>query len=173
MHSYLLSFDCVAFNQFLETILSANSANPATGAQKQHKSPWLFLPAADTIFTVARRRVYLKPSEQPQPKASTSTANDDDEAEFWAASAADEEALLAIEAMEAEMNGGGPSSASKPSLKGKERAIERPPTWMPPGCKPVLEEQPKWHLLSEVLDEIENHLHFQPIDLRVSELSYH
>lgn len=32
--------------------------------------------------------------------------------------------------------------------------------WLPPGVQPVLEEQPKWHLLSDVLEEIENDLQF-------------
>lgn len=148
-------------------MLSANNTNPATGAQKQNKSPWLFLPAADTIFTIARRRVYLRESEQP--KASTSAAEDDTDAELWAASAADEEALAAAEAMEAELAGLTKGKASKDEGKGKERA--RPPTWCPPGLHPVLEEQPKWHLLGEVLDEIENDLHFSPVDMRAFALA--
>lgn len=30
--------------------------------------------------------------------------------------------------------------------------------WMPPGVEPVLEEQPKWLVLSEVLEEIEQQM---------------
>lgn len=36
--------------------------------------------------------------------------------------------------------------------------------WLPPGVEPVLEEQPKWMVLAEVLDEIETSIHFSPYD---------
>jgi DNA excision repair protein ERCC-4 len=36
--------------------------------------------------------------------------------------------------------------------------------WVPPNVEPVLEEQPKWSLLADVLDEIENDLHWSAID---------
>lgn len=36
--------------------------------------------------------------------------------------------------------------------------------WIPPHVEPVLEEQPKWSLLADVLDEIENDLHWSPAD---------
>ncbi|GAO47774.1 hypothetical protein G7K_1972-t1 [Saitoella complicata NRRL Y-17804] len=90
---YLLSYDCVSFNKILETILATNT--PAPGSTRQSASPWLFLDAANTIFTLARKRVY------------TETLG---------------------------------------SLK----------------TEPVLEEQPKWGTLAEVMDEIERELHFSP-----------
>lgn len=36
--------------------------------------------------------------------------------------------------------------------------------WCPEGSVPVLEEQPKWFLLREILAEIENDLHWKPVD---------
>ncbi|EGG12539.1 DNA repair protein rad16 [Melampsora larici-populina 98AG31] len=99
---YLLSFDCVTFYQFLETILAANSST-TTGVTAQNQSPWLFTSAADTIFSVAKRRLY---ENIEKSKNSTNEAQWD-----W--------------------------------------------NWLPKGTQPVLEEQPKWLLLGEVLKEIE------------------
>jgi len=42
---------------------------------------------------------------------------------------------------------------------------EQRPWWLPPGIEPTLEELPKWHLLREVLDEIEQDIHWSNNDL--------
>lgn len=52
----LLTYDAVAFNKFLDTVLAASS--PASGSTRQNQSPWLFLDAAHTLFDTAKRRVY-------------------------------------------------------------------------------------------------------------------
>ena len=39
--------------------------------------------------------------------------------------------------------------------KGKE---ERRPIWMPEGVEPILEELPKWNLLSEIIQEAEEEI---------------
>ncbi|KAF1944180.1 DNA repair endonuclease XPF [Clathrospora elynae] len=52
----LLTYDAVNFNKYLDTVLAASQ--PPPGSTKQNQSPWLFLDAADTIFTTAKRRVY-------------------------------------------------------------------------------------------------------------------
>ncbi|KAL6703308.1 DNA repair protein RAD16 [Coniothyrium glycines] len=52
----LLTYDAVNFNKYLDTVLAASQ--PPPGSTKQNQSPWLFLDAADTIFTAAKRRVY-------------------------------------------------------------------------------------------------------------------
>ncbi|KAF1852071.1 DNA repair protein-like protein RAD1 [Cucurbitaria berberidis CBS 394.84] len=52
----LLTYDAVNFNKYLDTVLAASQ--PPPGTTKQNQSPWLFLDAADTIFTTAKRRVY-------------------------------------------------------------------------------------------------------------------
>lgn len=53
----LLTYDAVDFNRYLDTVLAASQ--PPPNSTKQNQSPWLFLDAADTIFTVAKKRVYV------------------------------------------------------------------------------------------------------------------
>ena len=53
-----MTYDAVSFNQLLETVLITNT--PVPGATRQNHSPWLFLDAAHTIFSVAKERVYTK-----------------------------------------------------------------------------------------------------------------
>lgn len=53
---YLLSYDAVSFNRYLDTVLAASS--PPPGSNRQNQSPWLFLDAAHSIFDTAKRRVY-------------------------------------------------------------------------------------------------------------------
>ena len=52
----LLNYDAVDFTKYLDTVLAASQ--PPPGTTRQNQSPWLFLDAADTIFTTAKRRVY-------------------------------------------------------------------------------------------------------------------
>ncbi|KAF2737514.1 DNA repair endonuclease XPF [Polyplosphaeria fusca] len=52
----LLAYDAVDFNKYLDTVLAASQ--PPLGSNKQNQSPWLFLDAADTLFTTAKKRVY-------------------------------------------------------------------------------------------------------------------
>ncbi|KAG8528736.1 uncharacterized protein KY384_006423 [Bacidia gigantensis] len=100
----LLTYDCVSFNKYLDTILAAHQ--PPPGSNRQNQSPWLFLDAANTIFETAKRRVYAgRPTE-------------------------------------------GDTSGLSSNLPGS--------------LHPVLEEQPKWALLAEVLDEIERDAYFNP-----------
>jgi DNA excision repair protein ERCC-4 len=96
----LLTYDAVSFNRQLDTILAAHS--PPPGSTRQTQSPWLFLDAAQTIFTTAKRRIYTGDSAK---------AGGDD-----------------VESL-----------------------------------RPVLEEQPKWAILAEVLEEIDRDLYFNPI----------
>ena len=96
----LLTYDAVSFNRHLDTILAAHS--PPPGSTRQTQSPWLFLDAAQTIFTTAKRRVY-----------------------------------------------------SGDSSKDGTEDVE--------SLRPVLEEQPKWAILAEILQEIDRDLYFNPI----------
>jgi len=57
-----LTYDAVSFNQLLETVLITNT--PAPGSTRQNHSPWLFLDAAHTIFSVAKERVYTKDTKK-------------------------------------------------------------------------------------------------------------
>ncbi|KAH9865054.1 hypothetical protein IAQ61_009000 [Plenodomus lingam] len=52
----LLTYDAINFNKYLDTVLAASQ--PPPGSTRQNQSPWLFLDAADTIFTTAKRRVF-------------------------------------------------------------------------------------------------------------------
>jgi len=58
--SYLLAFDCITFYRFLNTILVANSPKESVAGLRHNESPWLFISAADTIFSVVKNRVYSK-----------------------------------------------------------------------------------------------------------------
>jgi DNA excision repair protein ERCC-4 len=51
----------VTFYQHLETILATHT--PPPGVTRQSQSPWLFLDAAHTIFSLAKRRVYVGKTE--------------------------------------------------------------------------------------------------------------
>jgi DNA excision repair protein ERCC-4 len=100
----LLTYDAVDFNKYLDTVLAASQ--PPPGSTKHNQSPWLFLDAADTIFTVAKRRVYT-------------------------------------------------GKVSNAELANSGDAV-------PEGLEPVLEEQPKWFQLSEILQEIEQDAYYNP-----------
>ncbi|SPO26665.1 related to RAD1 - component of the nucleotide excision repairosome [Ustilago trichophora] len=129
--NYLLTYDAVTFNSYLETIL-ASSTTTFKGTARQNQSAWLFMDAANVIFHEAKRRVYTwneAPVQQMAP------ADHQDYAD-------DEEALQQAE-------GGQPSRP--------DHASTGP---VPPEVEPVLEENPKWHLLQEVLDEVEQEIHF-------------
>ncbi|KAK6537764.1 hypothetical protein TWF694_010673 [Orbilia ellipsospora] len=52
----LLSLDAVSFHQYLETILASHA--PKTNTTSHTQPPWLFLDAAETLFSTARRRVF-------------------------------------------------------------------------------------------------------------------
>lgn len=100
----LLTYDAVDFLRYLDTVLAASQ--PPPGSTKQNQSPWLFLDAADTIFTVAKRRVY---------KGKFSNAQ-----------------------------------------------LARATNAIPDGLETVLEEQPKWVQLAEILQEIEQDAYLNP-----------
>ncbi|ETN40204.1 uncharacterized protein HMPREF1541_04480 [Cyphellophora europaea CBS 101466] len=101
--TYLLSYDCVSLLKHLDTVRATLS--PPPNSTKQNSSPWLLTDAADTIFTIARDRVYSGRVEEK----SDST-----------------------------------------------------PQKIPEGVRPVLEEQPKWALLAEILSEIEYDAYLNP-----------
>jgi DNA excision repair protein ERCC-4 len=63
----LLTYDAVAFNQLLETVLTTNA--PAAGSTRQNHSPWLFLDAAQEVFKVAKERVYMSKPEEMSGEA--------------------------------------------------------------------------------------------------------
>jgi len=147
MSRYLLSYDAVSFHSYLETIIASNSTDKGTA--KQNQSPWLFLDAANTLFQSAKRRAYLTKPRAPQLAQANGAAStqDGDEAEWAAVRAAEEQETPAQTT--ADRNPG-----RKSRTTGK---------W-PEGVEPVLEELPKWGLLGQVLEEIESHIAYEPID---------
>ncbi|GAA5918704.1 hypothetical protein JCM5296_003677 [Sporobolomyces johnsonii] len=193
LQTFLLSFDCVRFCRYLETLLS--SYTPTLGALDRRERPaWLGTPAADTIFTVARNRVYVQ-KQLPKPKDSSKERqtsvdgfeipDDLNEADwgFGSGPTEEEEEMIRLLEEEEEMRrrneGDGAAVASgsgtpqdrdraamppPPAPHSKPTPAPQPSRWLPPGVEPVLEEQPKWLLLAEVLEEIENHMHWAPID---------
>ncbi|GAA5909987.1 hypothetical protein JCM6882_008421 [Rhodosporidiobolus microsporus] len=197
LQDYLLSYDCVRFNTYLENLLSSYSPQiVGPGADKRDRPAWLGTPAADTIFTVARNRVYRQravppPAAAEKRKEREKTADgmeipdDLDEAD-WGGEPNDEEEAMLREIEEAEMrealaasaaaggaaststSGGGampPPPVPKPApAPPKPKPIRRVSTWQPPGVEPVLEEQPKWLLLADVLDEIEGQMFWAEVD---------
>ena len=100
---YLLAYDAVSFNRYLDTVLAASS--PPPGSNRHNQSPWLFLESAHTIFDTAKRRVYT-------------------------------------------------------GKMGEGQSVG--PNGIPDSLQPVLEEQPKWALLAEILEEIEGDMYFNP-----------
>ncbi|KAI0365205.1 hypothetical protein BV20DRAFT_954830 [Pilatotrama ljubarskyi] len=137
--TYLLTYDPLAFHAYLETLIAANTTSES-GAARQHQSPWMLTDAAHTIFTYAKRRCYVmnpvpRTAKQPQPQV----IDVDDEEAGWAA----------LDEVEAEATG----RPSARSSKGKEKETRK--KWLPEGMEPVLEELPKWHLLADILHEIE------------------
>lgn len=65
MLHFLLTYDAVAFNKAMETIFETN--NTTQKSRNQGQSSWLFLDAANTIFTLSRQRVYKSKSGVDSP----------------------------------------------------------------------------------------------------------
>ncbi|KAF9110385.1 hypothetical protein BGX27_006437 [Mortierella sp. AM989] len=93
---YLVSYDSVNFNLYLETILATH--NPTSG------SYWLLTDPADKIYSTAKGRVFLHQAGYSDP---------------------DDPNML-------------------------------------PNMRPILEELPKWNVLSEIMDEVELEMHHAP-----------
>lgn len=130
---YLVTYDPLQFHAYLETLIAANSTS-AWGGAKQNHSPWLLTDAANIIFQVAKRRCYVMSSTSKNvPAPVIDLVNDED---VW-------DALDEAE------------NAGLDKGKGKE---ERKPNWMPKEMEPILEELPKWNLLSEIIQEAEGEI---------------
>ncbi|KAG1854454.1 hypothetical protein DFJ58DRAFT_787993 [Suillus subalutaceus] len=135
--TYLLSYDALAFHAYLETLVASNTTT-STGAAKQHQSPWMLSDAANVIFSTAKRRCYVLTAPKPTASVPESQVFDVDDEDAWAAL---DEAH------------GMTGSNSRDNGKQKENK-----SWVPDNMSPVLEELPKWDLLADVLQEIEEEL---------------
>jgi len=92
------------------------------------------------IFDIAKRRCFRTIVPTKGKTVGSPPITDADDEDAWAALD--------------ELNNVVPASDKR---KGKERAILRP-AWLPETIQPILEEQPKWDLLSEILLEIESEM---------------
>ncbi|KAK4699648.1 DNA excision repair protein ERCC-4, partial [Phenoliferia sp. Uapishka_3] len=159
LQAYLLEFDSVSFNRFLETILTAQNTTKG-GFENKHKSPWLFTPAADTIFTLAQQRAYRKVA-LPESKAGIAAkgkgkGREEEEGPPLDEFAEWEEEEEVLRAMEMSM------MEEKEDEEVKKRRLRD--RTLPPGHESVLEEQPKWSLLADILAEVEDELYWSPVD---------
>lgn len=132
--SYLLTYDALQFHAYLETLVSSNIIT-VSGGIKQLRSPWMISDPANIIFESAKRRCYTMSSVSK--KVVIDLADDED-------------AWDALDQAEGITN----STADK----GKGKETDSRPKWLPDGLDPVLEELPKWHLLSEILIEAEGEI---------------
>lgn len=98
----------------------------------QVNSLWLMSDSANVMFAAARRRCYIQNIPKPKEPAIRPLA---DTADAW-------------EVLD-EMEGRVPPPRVPQQAEGWK-------PWMPSGMQPVLEELPKWKILLEILDEIEN-----------------
>lgn len=168
-----MTADCVTFNKFLESLLSTQNTTEA-GAAKLPQSPWLGTPAGNTIFTLAKDRVYRKIVHEKGPPKPFFGDQD-------GRSIADEEALRAMELEEDDEEAREKEAVRKAIAQveefertrdeideRKKRLAEKwqreHNTCIPAGIEEILEPQPKWGLLAAVLEEIEEDLHWAPID---------
>ncbi|KAG2060732.1 hypothetical protein BDR06DRAFT_979463 [Suillus hirtellus] len=131
--TYLLSYDALAFHAYLETLVASNTTT-VTGAAKQHQSPWMLTDAANIIFSTAKRRCYVLTAPKPTSSLPERQVIDVDNEDAWAA-----------------LGSNGRDS-------GKKKEEKKPKPWVPDNMSPVLEELPKWDLLADVLQEIEEEL---------------
>ncbi|OAX33888.1 hypothetical protein K503DRAFT_725243 [Rhizopogon vinicolor AM-OR11-026] len=139
--TYLLSYDALAFHAYLETLVESNTTT-ATGTAKQYQSPWMLTDAANIIFSTAKRRCYVLTAPKPKSVPERQVIDIDDE-DAWAAL---DEAH------------GTTRSDSNDKAKGKEKEKEEKKPWIPDNMSPILEELPKWDLLADVLQEIEEEI---------------
>ena len=137
-----MTYDPLQYQAYLDSLRESNSIT-SSGAARQHQSPWLFTDAANIIFSSAERRCYLKTAPQKGVPPVIDFSNDDD---AW-------EVLDEIE--------------GRTTDKDKDKQETRP-KWLPDGMEPVLEELPKWDLLSEILLEIEGEIIRQQMNRKSS-----
>ncbi|RKP23345.1 hypothetical protein SYNPS1DRAFT_30917 [Syncephalis pseudoplumigaleata] len=57
---YLISYDCVAFNAYLDTLVASQSSSTSIGGYSQPPSLWMMMDAANVLFNTARERVYRR-----------------------------------------------------------------------------------------------------------------
>ncbi|KAF8342893.1 uncharacterized protein EI90DRAFT_3030592 [Cantharellus anzutake] len=145
--SYLLSYDPVTFLSYVETVRET-CVLTNSGGKKQPAmlSAWLMTDAANVIFTQARRRVYI---QYKVPKDGPLLREDAELEEAW-------NVLDEIEGRDPL-----PSSSRTKTYQEADGWQD----WMPSGMGPVLEDLPKWKVLSDILDEVEQTMSINPASM--------
>ncbi|KAJ3711019.1 hypothetical protein C8R42DRAFT_596493 [Lentinula raphanica] len=140
--SYLLVYDPLQFHSFCQVLVEAATSNTAEPGSGSGKSQWMLTDAANIVFQAAKRRCFVDvPPQEQSNEVEVIDLNDDDEG--W-------DVVYELE--------GRSSEARSSSNKGKTKANGKRPGWLPNDIHPVLEELPKWSLLSEILEEIEGEI---------------
>jgi DNA excision repair protein ERCC-4 len=152
--SYLVSYDPFAFYAYLETIVASNSSMANPLHSHENKSPWLTMDAANTIFTVAKRRCYVS--------VTTAVVQNQLSAEQETEQEADWGVLDEIEAGTSAESGENLTALTSDDRHAWEKLPSWRPWWLPREVEPTLEEQPKWGLLAEILHEIEEDINNNP-----------
>ncbi|CAH7667918.1 hypothetical protein BY996DRAFT_4584876 [Phakopsora pachyrhizi] len=142
--TYLLHFDCVAFYKVLETILVASTSETSILGSINVKSPWLSTSAADTIFSLSKSRIYIKSIEGEKSRKVHQASNG---ISSWVEGPTEEEEEAMRELEEGIQD-------PRPKISNTKNGCDDW-NWLPAGVLPVMEEQPKWQLLKEVVAEIE------------------
>ncbi|TFY68418.1 hypothetical protein EVJ58_g1023 [Rhodofomes roseus] len=141
MLTYLLTYDAIAFQGFIDTLIASNTTTDA-GTTRQNQSPWMLTDAANIIFQYAKRRCYTVNTVARKAQAPAPDPYEDEDA--W-------EALY-------EMEGNVPNAVGGTRAANKQASGSKRPSWLPDGMEPVLDEQPKLSLLADVLQEIEEEM---------------
>lgn len=139
--NYLLTYDALSFHAYLETLVASNTT-AESGAARQHQSPWMLTDAAHVIFAYAKRRCYTMSAAAKKVPAPPPVDNPFDDEDAWAV----------LDDLE------GRTSNTRNNQAGTVANEPRRPKWLPDGMDPVLEELPKWSLLADVLQEIEEEM---------------
>jgi len=130
---YLLTYDPLSFQAYLETLIASNSPNTSGGNQPQ--SLWLFTDSANAIFRLAKQRCFKVVSTSESRPFQSNSLDEGQEARAAAA----------------EIEGQNVSGTT-------QREASRVEKWSLDGIDPVLEELPKWSLLATILQEIEGEI---------------
>lgn len=114
----------------------------------------------DSIFDSAE--ILAATQSQPSPVPATQSANSEGAGHNDAGNAAEMFSHLSDSARGKQRETETPGGFYFPETSRSEK--EAWAYWCPAGTVPVLEEQPKWFLLREILEEIENQIHWSPVD---------
>jgi DNA excision repair protein ERCC-4 len=131
--------------------VASNSSTSGSIYSHENQSPWLTMDAANTIFTVAKRRCYINIPISDGPS----------EAEERHRKAVEAEQDAGWEILD-ELEGVANAEAQNDKRLESEKRDGDRPWWLPRDMSPTLEEPPKWSLLAGILHEIEQGINDNP-----------